>query len=186
MEFNERSTLVMNGNFGNRINPDEDGAIYPVKFEIVGNLLLVTPSGLIDAAGLTYGDGTSPLTAYRTGAGPRLCAAKLTHAQAGLAGEGAPSTIQDDSFPNDLVSLYGDNAQYRLRVLTTGGFSPDGVRSMYPSEFERYFRVGVAPEGVAADDYENLLWLIKTDTEYVLQGYGKLIVHGLAELGQHT
>ncbi|MAZ93631.1 MAG: hypothetical protein P8N48_05295 [Bacteroidales bacterium] len=184
MEFNERSTLVMNGNFGNRINPDEDGAIYPVKFEIVGNLLLVTPSGLIDAAGLTYGDGTAPLTAYRTGAGPRLCAAKLTHAQAGLAGEGAPSTIQDDSFPNDLVSLYGDNAQYRLRVLTTGGFSPDGVRSMYPSEFERYFRVGVAPEGVAADDYENLLWLIKTDTEYVLQGYGKLIVHGLAELGQ--
>ena len=36
--------------------------------------------------------------------------------------------------PNDEFALY-DQADFRLRVLTTGGFSPDGVRSVYPTEF---------------------------------------------------
>jgi hypothetical protein len=182
-EYNERSTLVMNGAFGNRLDPSEAGAVYPVQFEIVDELMLVTPHGLFNAIGLTFGDGSEPLTAYQIGKGPRLCAAKLTHASAGLAGEGAPAGQSAGYGPNDLVALYGDKAQYRLRILTTGGFSPDGVRSMYPSEFARYFRVGVAPEGVAPDDYDNLLWLTKTDVSYTLPGYGAMEVLGLAELG---
>lgn len=72
-EYNERSTLVMNGAF--------------------------------EAKGLAFGEGATPLTAYRPGQGPRLCAAKLTMADAGLAGKGAPGTIQSGSFPNDLRSL---------------------------------------------------------------------------------
>lgn len=54
--------------------------------------------------------------------------------------QGAPAAFSS-ALPNDGVALYGSAAAYRLRVLTTGGFSPDGVRSVYPTEFARYFRV---------------------------------------------
>lgn len=183
MEFNERSTLVMNGDFGNRLDTDDPEAVFPVTFEIVDELLMMTPTGVFDAKGLAYGDGATPLTAYRSGHGPRLCAAKLTRADAGIAGEGAPTTFQDGSFPNDAISLYGEDADFRIRVLTTGGFSPDGVRSLYPSEYRRFFRVGIRPDGVDADDYDALLWLTETQTPYTLDNLGSIEVLGLAELG---
>jgi len=183
MEFNERSTLVMNGDFGNRLDTDDPEAVFPVMFEIVDELLMMTPTGAFDAKGLAYGDGATPLTAYRSGRGPRLCAAKLTRADAGIAGEGAPTTFQDSSFPNDAISLYGEDADFRIRVLTTGGFSPDGVRSLYPSEYRQFFRVGIQPDGIAADDYDALLWLTETDTLYSLDNVGSIEVLGLAELG---
>jgi hypothetical protein len=183
MEFNERSTLVMNGDFGNRLDTDDPEAVFPVTFEIVDELLMMTPTGVFDAKGLAYGDGATPLTAYRSGYGPRLCAAKLTRADAGIAGEGAPTTFQDGSFPNDAISLYGEDADFRIRVLTTGGFSPDGVRSLYPSEYRRFFRVGIRPDGVDADDYDALLWLTETQTPYTLDNLGSIEVLGLAELG---
>lgn len=183
MEFNERSTLVMNGDFGNRLDTDDPEAVFPVMFEIVDELLMMTPTGAFDAKGLAYGDGATPLTAYRSGRGPRLCAAKLTRADAGIAGEGAPTTFQDSSFPNDAISLYGEDADFRIRVLTTGGFSPDGVRSLYPSEYRQFFRVGIQPNGIAADDYDALLWLTETDTLYSLDNVGSIEVLGLAELG---
>ena len=183
MEFNERSTLVMNGDFGNRLDTDDPEAVFPVMFEIVDELLMMTPAGAFDAKGLAYGDGATPLTAYRSGHGPRLCAAKLTRADAGIAGEGAPTTFQDSSFPNDAISLYGEDADFRIRVLTTGGFSPDGVRSLYPSEYRQFFRVGIQPDGIAADDYDALLWLTETDTLYSLDNVGSIEVLGLAELG---
>ena len=182
-EYNERSTLVMNGAFGNRLDPAHADSVYPVQFEIVDSLMLMTPNGPIDAKGLAYGDGATPLTAYRPGRGPRLCAAKVTLAQAGLSGEGAPAGIQADSFPNDLVSLYGESADYRLRVLTTGGFSPNGVRSLYPSEYSRFFRVGLRPEGVGAGDYDAMVWLESVGEAIELPGFGELTVLGLAELG---
>lgn len=183
MEFNERSTLVMNGDFGNRLDTDDPKALFPVMFEIVDELLLMTPSGPMDAKGLAFGDGATPLTAYRSGRGPRLCAAKLTKADAGIEGEGAPTTFQDSSFPNDAIALYGEDAHFRIRVLTTGGFSPDGVRSLYPTEYGQFFRVGIQPDGVAADDYDALLWLTKSNTPYSLDNVGYLEVLGLAELG---
>ena len=183
MEFNERSTLVMNGDFGNRLDTDDPEAVFPVMFEIVDELLMMTPTGAFDAKGLAYGDGATPLTAYRSGRGPRLCAAKLTRADAGIAGEGAPTTFQDSSLPNDAISLYGEDADFRIRVLTTGGFSPDGVRSLYPSEYRQFFRVGIQPDGIAADDYDALLWLTETDTLYSLDNVGSIEVLGLAELG---
>jgi len=183
MEFNERSTLVMNGDFGNRLDTDDPEAVFPVMFEIVDELLMMTPAGALDAKGLAYGDGATPLTAYRSAHGPRLCAAKLTRADAGIAGEGAPTTFQDSSFPNDAISLYGEDADFRIRVLTTGGFSPDGVRSLYPSEYRRFFRVGIRPDGVDADDYDALLWLTETQTPYTLDNLGSIEVLGLAELG---
>jgi hypothetical protein len=51
------------------------------------------------------------------------------------------------TFPNDCVALYGSAAKYRLRMYTSGGFSPDGVRSCYPTEYSRYFRLHVRLDG---------------------------------------
>lgn len=201
-ELNEKSTIVLNGQFGNRKDPEtDDDAVYPVHFEVVGELSLVGPDGLIDAQGLTYGDGTTPLTGYGApGSGPTLCAAKLTRAEAGLAGEGgiqAPGSDPDDptylfqgtSMPNDLRSLYGTRAEYRLRVLTTGGFSPDGVRAVYPDEFSRYFRVAVLLDedgeggGEEGPDGGSYFFLEETGVKYLIPDLGGVEVVGLADLG---
>src|SRR5690606_17464064 len=116
LEFNERSTVVIFGEFGNRLAPDEPGARYPVRFEIIADetpLELIGPGGRVaSAVGLTYGDGTAPLTAYAPGRGPTLVAAKLSRMS--VAGEGAPAAF-GAQMPNDGVALYGPDAAYRLR-----------------------------------------------------------------------
>lgn len=177
LEFNERSTVVIFGGFGNRLAPGERGAVYPVFFEIVPDatpLQLVGPGGQVfTAVGLTFGDGTTPRTAYDPGKGPILAAAKLSRMS--TAGEGGPPPF-NSTIPNDGVALYGEDAAYRLRVLTTGGFSPDGVRSVYPTEFARYFRV------LAIDALGVEHWLEETGVPYTING-GSVTVLGLADLG---
>ena len=176
-EYNERSTVVIFGYFGNRIAPGEPGAIYPVKLEVVHDrapLELVGPGGVVvSAAGLSYGDSTTPMTAYEPGSGPRLLAAKLSVMS--TAGEGAPKFFAAQ-LPNDGVALYGSAAQYRLRVLTSGGFSPDGVRSVYPTDFSQFFRI----ETVDANGV--VRWLTQTNVPYQLPA-GTITVLGLADLG---
>jgi hypothetical protein len=176
-EYNERSTVVILGYFGNRIAPGQPGAIYPVKLEVAQSrspLKLVGPGGVVvSAAGLTYGDGSTPMTAYDPGEGPKLVAAKLSVMS--TAGESAPEAFSG-SLPNDGVSLYGSSAQYRLRVFTSGGFSPDGVRSVYPTDFSRFFRI----ETVDADG--QVRWLTQTGVPYQLPS-GTITVIGLADLG---
>ena len=176
-EYNERSTVVMLGYFGNRIAPGEPGAIYPVKLEVARSrnpLKLVGPGGVVvSAAGLSYGDGHTPMTAYNPGRGPNLVAAKLS--MMSTAGESAPAAFSG-SLPNDGVTLYGSAAQYRLRVFTSGGFSPDGVRSVYPTEFSRFFRI----QTVDADGVER--WLTETGVPHQLPS-GAITVLGLADLG---
>jgi hypothetical protein len=176
-EYNERSTVVIFGGFGNRLAPDQPGALYPVSFEIVDDgspLKLVGPGGrVVSAVGFTYGTGDDPYTGYNPGKGPTLCAAKLSRMS--TAGEGGPQAF-DAQMPNDGVTLYGDAAQYRLRVLTTGGFSPDGVTSVFPTEYERYFRV----QAIDAAGREH--WLERTGVPYEIDG-GTVTVVGLADLG---
>lgn len=177
LEYNERSTVVIFGGFGNRRAPGEPGARYPVLFEIVPDdtpLELIGPGGQVfNAVGLTFGDGTTPRTAYNPGNGPTLAAAKLSRMS--TAGEGGP-VIFNAQIPNDGVALYGSDAAYRLRVLTTGGFSPDGVRSVYPTEFSRYFRV------LAVDAGGHDVWIEEAGQSYAING-GSLTVLGLADLG---
>jgi hypothetical protein len=177
LEYNERSTVVIFGGFGNRKAPGEPGARYPVLFEIVPDdtpMELIGPGGqVVSAVGLTFGDGTTPRTAYNPGNGPTLAAAKLSRMS--VEGEGGPPPFSS-TFPNDGVALYGDAAEYRLRVLTTGGFSPDGVRSVYPTEFSRYFRV------LAIDAQGQNHWIEEAGREYAIDG-GTLTVLGLADLG---
>ncbi len=177
-EYNERSTIVIFGQFGNRYDPTThpDEAVYPVFFEIVDDdtpLLLAGPNGQIESAvGLTYGQPGDQLTAYKTGNGPTLVAAKLSVMS--TLGENGPAAFQGN-LPNDGFSLYMDRAQYRLRILTTGGFSPDGVLGIRPTEFARYFRL----RAETRDGEE--IW-IEGSGEYLIDGYSVEVV-GLADLG---
>jgi hypothetical protein len=165
-EYNERSTAVLFGHFGDR------SSIYPVKTEVVADdtpLQLIGPGGRPrSAVGLSATAKGSPYGP--PGSGPRLVAAKLT--KLSTKGEGAPKPFSG-ALPNDGRTLYGARARYRLRVFTSGGFSPDGVEAVKPTEFARYFRLGLrgGREVTAAG---------KT---YRVAG-GRLRVLGLADLGR--
>ncbi len=176
-EYNERSTVVIFGSFGNRLPPQHVGAVYPVRLEIATDdtpLELIGPAGTVQSAvGFTFGDGSTPMTAYQANSGPTLVAAKLSRMS--VEGEGGPNFF-NGNMPNDGVALYGDQAQYRLRVVTTGGFSPDGVRSLFPTEFARYFQVR------AVTQTGEELRLTQTNVAYEING-GSLTILGLAELG---
>jgi hypothetical protein len=177
-EYNERSTVVLVGDFGNRLDPEtHSGALYPVQLDVVQDdtpLTVVGPGGkMASAVGFSYGDGVTPMTAYLTSNGPRLCAAKLTIMD--TRGEGGPSLFSG-TLPNDGTALYGDDAQYRLRVLTTGGFSPDGVLAVLPTDFETFFRIRVDTKSGEE------IWLTQTGVPYDIDG-SIIEVVGLAELG---
>jgi hypothetical protein len=79
--------------------------------------------------------------------------------------------------PNDGVALYGDAAQYRLRMYTSGGFSPDGVAGVLPTEYSRYFRIHVQNAN------GETVYLTETGVDYPVDG-GTIRVIGLADLGE--
>jgi len=175
-DFNERAVAVLFGKFGNRLGPNDPQARYPVSVEVVEDatpLQLVGPGRhIVNAVGLK---ALSPGTPYtdpdvppEQRGGPRLVGAKLTRMNA--AGDESPLLFQIAS-PNDGVTLYGARAQFRLRVYTSGGFSPDGVRGMFPNEFQRYFRLRAKDQ-----------LLTQVDVPYQVNG-GTVTIVGLAELG---
>ena len=177
-EYNERSTVVIFGSFGNRLDPDLDpGAVYVVKLEVVEDETPLTLIGLrgkmVSAVSMSHGDGVTPMTAYQSGKGPTLCAAKISRMR--VAGDNGPRPFRG-ALPNNGRAIWGPAAQYRLRVLTTGGFSPDGVASVLPSDFERFFRLRV--ETAAGE----VTWITEADHVYDIDGY-ELEVIGLADLG---
>jgi hypothetical protein len=179
-DFNERAVAVLFGKFGNRLAPDNPLALYPRRIEVVEDatpLQLVGPNNTFasavgfgaDSRGTPY---TDPSVDPAQRGGPILVGAKLTVMSS--VGDGAPSFLRGTT-PNDGIALYGGRAQYRLRVLTSGGFSPDGVRGMYPTEFSRYFRLRAATSGGEVE-------LTETGVDYSLDGHIVRVV-GLAELG---
>lgn len=169
-EYNERNTVVIFGEFGNRLPPGTDGAIYPVKVEIAPDaaLQLYGKQGAVSAAGLSRDSGNP----YTVDGGPTLVGAKLSRMS--TLGEGAPAPFAGQ-LPNDGVTLYGEDAQFRLRVLTTGGFSPDGVTSLMPDAFSQHFRLRLEDNG-------NEIWITQANVEYTTS-LGNIIVLGLADLG---
>ena len=178
-EYNERSTVVLVGDFGNRLDPaTHPEALYPVKLNVVLDdtpLTVVGPGGkLVSAVGFDYGDGTTPMTAYLQNNGPRLCAAKLSVMD--ITGDFG-MFVFNGALPNHGVALYGDDAQYRLRVMTTGGFSRDGVVAVMPTDFETFFRIRVHTK--SGDE----IWITETGVQYDVDG-AMLEVVGLAELGR--
>ncbi len=171
-EYNERNTVVIFGEFGNRLTPGTEGAIYPVRVEIVETstpMQLVGPAGPVSAVGLVK-ESSNP---YVENGGPTLVGAKLSVMS--TAGEGAPPLF-NGGLPNDGIALYGDDAQYRLRVLTTGGFSPDGVTSVMPTDFETFFRIQVM------DTDGSIIWITEANQTYTTLA-GEITVLGLADLG---
>ena len=173
-EYNERNTIVLSSpTFGNRKASSEAGAVYPVEVRIVEDdtpMMLVGPHGPVRAVGLSQQSSN----AYDPVKGPFLVGAKLTRMS--TEGEGWP-ILFGAQMPNDGRTLYGDQAQYRLRILTSGGFSPDGVRAVLPTEFSRYFRLHVA-----LSSGETML-LTQPGLTYSIDGANLRIV-GLADLGQ--
>jgi len=170
LEYNERHVAVIFGEFGNRLPPGADGAVYPTGVEIVEDdtpLMLVGPDGPVSAVGLTWTGGHGYVS------GPTLVGAKLSHLN--TMGEGAPALFAGQ-LPNDGATLYGPEARYRLRVYTSGGFSADGVRSVLPDEFSRFFRLHVSTASGGVE------WLTQTGVDYVLE-MGRIRILGLADLG---
>jgi hypothetical protein len=172
-DFNERAVSVLVGQFGNRFAPDDPRARFPSRVEVVADstpLQLIGPGGkIVSAVGLGVESGTAytdPDVPPAERGGPRLVGAKLNHMSA--EGDGNP--------PNDGITLYGDQAQYRLRVYTSGGFSPDGVRGMFPTEYSRYFRIH------ATTNSGETVLLTETGVDYDIDGTTAHVV-GLAELG---
>jgi hypothetical protein len=171
-ELNERSVVVLFGKFGNRLPPADPASVYPVSTRVVAGLQLIGPKARpVSAVGLGVRSTGTP---YADGsAGPRLVAAKLTRISA--RGESAPPPF-NGVLPNDGVSLYGKEARFRLRVYTSGGFSPDGVRAVLPTEFARYFRLHARAGG------KNVT-ITRANVDYDVGG-ARLRVLGLADLGK--
>jgi hypothetical protein len=175
-EYNERNTVVLFGDFGNRRTNTDPDARFPVKLEIVEDetpLLLVGPGGKeVSAVGLTWTTNSSGYTS-----GPVLVGAKLTHAGEKAEGESGVRSMETFGYiPNDEFALYG-NPDFRLRVLTTGGFSPDGVTALRPDMFEDFFRVHVTGK-----DGKTVV-MDQVGVDYEVAG-GSLRVLGLSDLGQ--
>ncbi len=175
-ENNERNTVVLFGDFGNRMKGNERDASFPVRLEIVADntpLTLIGPGGQeVSAVGLTWITDQSPYDS-----GPVLVGAKLNHVGETAVGEGGVFLLDQSGFmPNDEFALYG-GGDFRLRVLTTGGFSPNGVSGLRPDMFEDFFRLQ------AEGPDRTTVILDKVGVEYQVAG-GVLQIVGLSDLGQ--
>jgi hypothetical protein len=175
-EHGERNTVVVFGDLGNRRPSTAGDAVFPVRLDVVADetpLLLVGPGGREESAvGLSWTTDTSPYDA-----GPVLVGAKLNRATPDPAGEGGVTLLERaGALPNDEHALY-DEADFRLRLLTSGGFSPDGVTGLRPDMFEAFFRI----HATGPDGSEVVLDRVGVDVEVA---GGSLRVVGLADLGQ--
>jgi hypothetical protein len=174
-ELNERNTVVAFGDFGNRGLSSEDDAIFPVRLDIVEDdtpLLLIGPGGQeFNAVGLSWETDSTPYDS-----GPRLVGAKLNFVGDEALGEGGVRIAENlIGFPNDEFALYG-GGDFRLRMLTTGGFSPDGVTGVRPDMYERFFRIHVNGANGGT------VLLEEVGVDYEVAG-GTLRVVGLSDLG---
>lgn len=106
-ENNERNTVVLFGDFGNRKKSTEPDAVFPIKLEIVADatpLLLVGPGGReVSAVGLTWETDKSPYDQ-----GPVLVGAKLNYTGERAVGEGGVFMMQMAFMPNDEFALYDE------------------------------------------------------------------------------
>ena len=181
-EYNERSVAVLFGHFGNRIPPNQPGAIYPTSVQIVRGktrLKLVGPHRrLVSAVGMSVKSRGSPYTSPHVPpadrGGPVLVAAKLSAMS--TVGDNAPKLFRKD-LPNNGVALYGSRAKFRLRVYTSGGLTPNGVSALLPTDYDTYFRVDAVTRSGA------IVHLTRAGRTYFIDGYPLRVV-GLADLGK--
>lgn len=173
LEYNERQTVVIIGDFGNRLQPGETGARYPVSVRVVNDntpLQMLSAKGPVNAVGLSIASQNS----YVEGNGPKLVAAKLNSFSP--IGEGGPSGVGQTSANNNGADLYGERSQYRLRLYTSAGFSPDGIASLLPTDFSNYFILE------AQSSNGKTIEITNTGQSYAIGSDGSLKVIGLADL----
>jgi len=176
-EYNERNTVVMFTDLGNRGLPGEKDARYPVRLDVVPasdgtELMLAGPNGDVSATGLS---NTTDNTPYASG--PTLVGAKLNRIDSSPLGEGPVAQNGAGSMPNDERTMYGDKGNFRLRMLTTGGFSPDGIRGVLPTDFQKFFRIHA--KGPNGSD----VVIDKAGVPVAVAG-GTLTVVGLSDVGK--
>ncbi len=172
-EYNERQTVVLIGYWGNRILPGNPDAEYPVTVSIVDSpteLKFITQRGIVSAVGLSI-ESKNP---YVSGNGPRILAAKLNVFSS--LGESNPKWL-NSSYANSGSDLFGSSAQYRLRVYTSAGFSPDGISSILPTDFSKFFILA------ANDSSDHAVQITQTGVSYLIPGYGNITVLGIADTG---
>jgi hypothetical protein len=180
-EYNERSTVVLFGAFGNNLPSTDANGRFVTKVEVVSDptpMQLIGLRGrLVSAVGMSATKSTSPYDNQPTDptqwTGPHLTGGKISRMS--TAGEQAP-IFWRSPLPNDGVSLYGSSAKFRVRVLTTGGFSPDGIRSLYPTDYRNFFQV------IAVSRSGRPIALVDPGKTYRIDGYPLKVV-GLADLG---
>ncbi|MCR9051916.1 MAG: cadherin repeat domain-containing protein [Phaeodactylibacter xiamenensis] len=182
VEINERNTIVLVGEFANKRPSSDPGSRYVTKVEIVGELILIGPDGQeFNAQGLFKETFSSP---YDANNGPVLVGAKINYCDPNVA-DGPSIQLPIPRPGNDEYALYGDilaqaqangEVSCRIRVLTSGGFSPDGVRGVLPTDYERFFRIHALGANGAT------VMLDQTNVNYAVQG-GTLKVIGLSDLG---
>ena len=173
LEHNERQTVVITGDFGNRTTPGSPGARYPTSVAIVNDgtpLQMIGRSGPLIAVGLSINSSNS----YVAGNGPRLVFAKINRYS--NLGEGGPIGVGAASQNNSGFDSYGDQAQYRLRLYTSAGFSPDGIASLMPDDFGRFFQLKATTQSGES------ITITETGTPYAIGDRGTLTVVGLADL----
>ena len=180
-KLNEKQCIVICGYFNNKITSGPN-AIYPISLEIVESsngkrMKAIGPNGLYDMTGKSItcsNPYTEPvkilcviLTKYNL---PKI------YNYLGDTGCGA-SQIEENNSP---FILYGDDAQYRFRIFTSGGFSPNGIDSMLPDKYDNYFYL----------QYKNPITgeitdLVKSNYKYFFNCATKYVeIIGLADLGQ--
>ena len=173
-EFNERQTVVAFGYFGNRLPTADKNAEHPSNVRIVNSgkpLQFITPKGLFDGTGLSK-TSSNPYDPFN---GPTLVGAKLS--QLSLAGDYGPDGFTG-SEKNHGVEYYGKNKKlFRLRLFTSGGFSPNGVSGFRPDQFENFFQLTARGRGKRKQ-----ITLSEANRNYPVKG-GKLKILGIADLG---
>lgn len=182
VEINERNTIVLVGEFANKRPSSDPGSRYVAKVEIVGELILISPDGQeFNAQGLFKETFSSP---YDANNGPVLVGAKINYCDPDVA-DGPSIQLPIQRPGNDEYALYGDilaqaqangEVSCRIRVLTSGGFSPDGIRGVLPTDYEKFFRIHALGANGAT------VMLEQTNVNYAVQG-GTLKVIGLSDLG---
>jgi hypothetical protein len=181
-EYNERSVAVLFGHFGNRVPPNQPGAIYPVSVQVIrgsSTLELVGPhQRIVSAVGFhakTRGSPyTNPNVPPSQRGGPILAAAKLS--KMSTVGDNGPKIFQQN-LPNNGVALYGKRAKFRLRLYTTGGMTPNGVSTLLPTDYGKFFRVDAVTRS------GRTVRLTRAGHTYFIDGHPLRVV-GLADLGR--
>ena len=179
-KFNEKQCIVICGYFNNKITSGPN-AIYPVSLEIVpasnGNRMMsVGPDGLYDMTGKMVQCSNPYLDSLKINS-VILTKYNLPNIYNYLGDNGCGiNQIEENNSP---ISLYGDDAQYRFRIFTAGGYSPDGISSMLPDKYDNYFYL----------QYKNPITgeitdLIKSNHKYLFDCGTKYVeIIGLADLG---